>query len=55
MKVLHLLHALLADQYYRRAMRENLHPNHPDIPRVVLRRQQLADKIKRLTTNVVQE
>jgi hypothetical protein len=46
-KILHLLHATIASWFYRWAMRE-ICPLHPDVPRIVLRQMELADKTRRL-------
>jgi hypothetical protein len=50
MKVLHLLHTILAQKFYRWAMRE-INPLHPDVPKIVLRQSELTDKAKRLWAN----
>ena len=47
MKVLHLLHVLIAGGFYRWAMRE-IDPMHPDVPRIIHRQRELDDKAKRL-------
>lgn len=47
MKVLHLLHAWIGGAFYRWAMRE-INPLHPDVPRILQRQAQLADKQRRL-------
>jgi hypothetical protein len=47
MKILSLLHLTLARAFYSWALRE-INPLHPDVPRIVLRRQQLDDKAHRL-------
>ena len=43
MKVLHLLHVMLAQAFYRWAMAE-INPMHPDVPRIMMRQHQLAEK-----------
>lgn len=51
MKVLHLLHVVCAQAFYRWAMREipnTIGLSHPDVPRIILRQQQLRDKASRL-------
>lgn len=47
MKVLHLLHCIAAQWFYRWAMKE-IDPMHPDVPKILLRQQQLAEKFKSL-------
>jgi hypothetical protein len=47
MKVLHHLHVWIAQAFYSWALRE-INPLHPDVPSIILRKQQLADKGKRL-------
>jgi hypothetical protein len=47
MKILTLLHVCLAQAFYRWAMRE-IDPTHPDVPRIMLRQKELADKAQRL-------
>jgi hypothetical protein len=47
MKILNLIHVMLAQSFYNWAMRE-INPNHPDVPRIVLRQRELADKARRL-------
>ena len=47
MKVLHLLHVVVAQAFYRWAMRE-ISPMHPDVPKIMLRQQQLAEKYRRI-------
>lgn len=47
MKVLHLLHVVVAQGFYRWAMKE-INPLHPDVPKIMVRQQQLADKQRRL-------
>jgi len=47
MKILTLLHVTLAQAFYRWAMRE-IDPTHPDVPRIMLRQQELSDKAQRL-------
>ena len=43
MKVLHLLHVMLAQAFYRWAMAE-INPMHPDVPKIMMRQHQLAEK-----------
>ena len=47
MKVIHLLHVVVAQAFYRWAMRE-INPMHPDVPQIMLRQNQLADKYRRI-------
>lgn len=43
MKILDLIHVVLAQGFYRWAMSE-INPMHPDVPRILLRQQELRDK-----------
>lgn len=47
MKILELLHVMVAQAFYRWAMRE-INPMHPDVPKIMLRQQQLAEKYRRV-------
>lgn len=47
MKVLKFLHNTLAQAFYGWAMKE-IPPTHPDVPKIVMRRQQLADEAKEM-------
>jgi hypothetical protein len=47
MKVINLLHVVVAQAFYRWAMRE-INPMHPDVPRIMLRQQQLQEKYRRI-------
>ena len=47
MKILHLLHVVVAQAFYRWAMKE-ISPMHPDVPKIMLRQQQLAEKYRRM-------
>jgi hypothetical protein len=47
MKILHLLHVVTAQAFYRWAMKE-ISPMHPDVPKIMLRQQQLAEKHRRI-------
>jgi hypothetical protein len=47
MKVLHLLHVVVAQAFYRWAMSE-INPMHPDVPKIVRRQQELNEKYRRL-------
>ena len=48
MKIVHLLHVVLAQAFYRWAMKE-INPTHPDVPKILLRQRELMDKHDRLT------
>lgn len=47
MKILSLLHIIVAQWFYRWAMSE-INPMHPDVPKIILRQQQLAEKYRRM-------
>ena len=47
MKILQLLHVVVAQAFYRWAMNE-ISPMHPDVPKIMLRQQQLAEKYRRI-------
>lgn len=47
MKILNLLHVTVACAFYRWALRE-IDPLHPDVPRLLLRRQELEERAHRL-------
>lgn len=47
MKVLNYLHLVLAQAFYRWAMKE-IDPMHPDVARIVMRQKELEDKESRL-------
>jgi len=47
MKILNLLHVVVAQAFYRWAMAE-ISPMHPDLPKIMLRQQQLAEKYRRI-------
>jgi hypothetical protein len=47
MKIINLLHATLACAFYRWALRE-IDPLHPDVPHLLLRRQELEERAHRL-------
>ena len=47
MKILHLLHVVVAQAFYRWAMNE-ISPMHPDVPKIMLRQQQLAEKYRKI-------
>lgn len=47
MKILTFIHVMVAQAFYRWAMRE-INPMHPDIPRIMQRQRELADKAQRL-------
>jgi hypothetical protein len=47
MKILNLIHVLVAQAFYSWAMRE-INPLHPDLPRIMLRKKELDDKAQRI-------
>ena len=47
MKILHLIHVMLAQAFYKWAMRE-INPLHPDLPKILLRQKELDDKAQRI-------
>jgi hypothetical protein len=47
MKILNLIHVMVAQAFYKWALRE-IDPLHPDVPRIMLRRQELEDKARRI-------
>jgi hypothetical protein len=47
MKILNLIHVMVAQAFYRWALRE-IDPLHPDVPRIMLRRRELEDKAQRI-------
>ena len=47
MKILHLLHVMVAQAFYRWAMKE-ISPMHPDVPKIMVRQHQLAEKYRRV-------
>ncbi len=47
MNILRLMHVLVAQAFYRWALRE-MNPLDPDLPRIVLREHELADEARRL-------
>jgi len=47
MKILNLIHVMVAQAFYRWAMRE-INPLHPDVPRILVRQKELADKAQRI-------
>jgi hypothetical protein len=47
MKILELIHVTFAQAFYSWAMRE-IDPLHPDLPRIVMRQQELRDKAQRM-------
>lgn len=49
MKILNFIHVMVAQAFYKWAMRE-IHPLHPDVPRILLRQKELADKAERIFT-----
>jgi hypothetical protein len=49
MKILKFIHVMLAQAFYNWAMRE-INPLHPDVPRILLRQKELADKAEQIFT-----
>lgn len=47
MKIIQLLHVVCAQAFYRWAMNE-ISPMHPDVPKIVRRQQELAEKYRRI-------
>jgi hypothetical protein len=47
MKILNMLHLALAQAFYRWALSE-INPLHPDVPRILLRQKELADRARRI-------
>ena len=47
MKILSLIHVTIAQAFYSWALRE-INPMHPDVPRIMMRKMELADKSKRM-------
>jgi hypothetical protein len=47
MKILNLIHVMVAQAFYKWALRE-IDPLHPDVPRIMLRRRELEDKARRM-------
>jgi len=47
MKILNMIHLMFAQAFYRWALRE-INPLHPDVPRILLRQQELSDKARRI-------
>jgi len=47
MKILDLIHVTFAQAFYSWALRE-INPLHPDVPRIMLRRRELAEKAKQI-------
>ncbi|MDB5896655.1 MAG: hypothetical protein JWP22_2001 [Ramlibacter sp.] len=47
MKIINLLHVVCAQAFYKWAMKE-INPMHPDVPRIMLRQQELAEKHRRI-------
>lgn len=51
MEILHLLHVVAAQAFYRWAMRE-ICPMHPDVPKIMMRQLQLAEKHRRVARSL---
>jgi hypothetical protein len=49
MKILNFIHVMIAQAFYSWAMRE-INPLHPDVPRILMRQKELADKAERIFT-----
>jgi hypothetical protein len=47
MKIVHLIHVMLAQAFYNWALRE-IDPLHPDVPKIIRRQSELADKAARM-------
>jgi hypothetical protein len=47
MKILNLIHVMIAQAFYKWALSE-INPLHPDVPRIMLRQQELEDKARQL-------
>jgi hypothetical protein len=47
MKILDLIHVTFAQAFYNWALRE-INPMHPDVPRIMMRKLELAEKSKRI-------
>lgn len=47
MKILNLIHVMFAQAFYNWALRE-INPLHPDVPRIMQRQYELADKARRM-------
>jgi hypothetical protein len=47
MKILNFIHVVTAQAFYRWAMSE-INPMHPDVPRIMRRQRELADKAQRI-------
>ena len=47
MKILRFIHVSFAQAFYGWALRE-IDPMHPDLPKLVMRRQELADQARRM-------
>lgn len=47
MKILNFIHITIAQAFYSWALRE-INPLHPDVPRIMMRRQELEDKARKV-------
>jgi hypothetical protein len=47
MKILNFIHITVASAFYDWALRE-INPLHPDLPRIMARRRELADKARKV-------
>jgi hypothetical protein len=48
MKIINLLYVVTAQAFYKWAMRE-INPLHPDVPRIMLRQQELSEQFRRIS------
>ncbi|MDB5751508.1 MAG: hypothetical protein JWP65_1929 [Ramlibacter sp.] len=48
MKIINLLYLVTAQAFYKWAMRE-INPLHPDVPRIMLRQQELSEQFRRIS------
>jgi hypothetical protein len=49
MEILNFIQVMIAQAFYSWAMRE-INPLHPDVPRILMRQKELADKAERIFT-----
>ena len=47
MKIINLIHVMVARAFYTWAMKE-INPMHPDVPRIMQRQRELEDKAQRI-------
>lgn len=48
MKIIRFIYLMVADAYYGWAMRERLSGTHPDLPRAILRRNEIQHQLRRM-------